>query len=174
MKQNILLVSYDYDISKKVAEKLADFFSMRVLNSIELFEFDFAPRNISQMIYERGATYVKAQLGKIVKYSSDYENVVLIADISMADTCKECFDNISKDYVSVFLYDTPEAEENFLNKKNLSPELSKLNLYSKEQLFQMHQILKSACDCSIQISGLTLMEVLFKTIGDIKKIYNMN
>ena len=174
MKQNILLVCYDNDISKKVADKLADFFSMRVLNAYELFEFDFAPRNLSQMVSECGADYVKNEFAKIVKYSSDYENVILVADISMADTCKDSFNKINSDYVSVFLHDTPEAEESFLRKKNLSPELNKLFLYSAEELKVKQQVLQQNTDCSVCISGLTLMEVLFKTIAGIKSIYDMN
>ena len=43
MKQNLLVTSYDYDVSKRLAEKLADVFSMRTLDVISLFEFDNMP-----------------------------------------------------------------------------------------------------------------------------------
>lgn len=174
MKQNILLVCYDNDIAEKVAEKLADFFSMRVLNCYELFEFDFMPRSLSQMVAERGTYYVKSELGKTVKYSSDYENVILVADISMAETCRDCFDRISSDYVSILLYDKPETEEKLLLSKKLDDELKKLLLHSKEELDAMQQLLKQNLDRSICITNLSFMDIFIKTIAEIKSVFNMN
>ena len=54
MKQNILVVSYDYRFSKSIASKLAEVFSMHLFDEIELFEFDHIPQSIDEIWDSQG------------------------------------------------------------------------------------------------------------------------
>ena len=42
-----------------MAKKVAEFFSMRLFDSIEMFEFDHAPRKIDEVVSDFGINYVK-------------------------------------------------------------------------------------------------------------------
>lgn len=174
MKQNILVVSYDFDVSKSVAEKLADFFSMRVLNQIDLFEFDYIPRSLREMIKIRGTEFVKKELNGLIKGASDFENVVLVADFSMADAGKENLLHLNQNYNIVYLFKSIEKEHQELLKKAFSPEEKQLFYHTPDELKEKQALLHDLSDVSIDITGLTAMDIFFKTVGAIKSIYNMN
>ena len=67
MKQNMLVLSYDYELSKRIAEKLSDAFSMRVLDSIDLFEFDHIPFSFKEILEKNGIEYVIKKMKSIIK-----------------------------------------------------------------------------------------------------------
>ena len=85
MKQNLLVVSYDYELSKQIAIKLADVFSMRFFDQKELFEFDHMPMSFREIYSLNGADYVKKKMKSIIGMELDFDNAVFVADISFAD-----------------------------------------------------------------------------------------
>lgn len=174
MKQNILIVCYDFDTSKKVADKIADFFSMRVLNEIELFEFDYVPRSLVDMINLRGINFVREELSKTVRNSLDFENTVFVADIGMAETCKKYFEKLCENYVVILLSKDPEIAGEELTRKPYSPEVKRLLCHSPAKLAEFENTLNQISDITIDLRGKTFMDIFFKIVGDIKKIYNMN
>ena len=94
MKQNLLILSYDYTLSKRLSAKFADNFSMRVFDQRELFEFDHLPRSFSEVLLERGREYVFKKFKSIIKMEFDFENTVFVADYSLADYAYDIFHNI--------------------------------------------------------------------------------
>ena len=91
MKQNLLVTSYDYDLSKRLAEKLADAFSMRVLDAIGLFEFDHIPRSFQEMLDLNGKDYVMKELRSILNMELDFDDTVFVTNVSFADNCYDLF-----------------------------------------------------------------------------------
>ena len=65
MKQNLLITGYDYDLSNRLAKRLADIFSMRVFDQTELFEFDHMPLSFSEVFKTNGIEYVKKKMKSI-------------------------------------------------------------------------------------------------------------
>ncbi len=172
MKQNILIVSYNEELSKNISQKLADFFQMRVLRQVELFEFDYAPRNLSDMIKLRGEDYVRGEFDRIVRSSSDYENIVLVADISLADNCKNYIEILHKNYLTIFLSDDISKEAGRLSEIYENTDFSDFYIYSPEQLLQKHSTLCEVADIVTKINGLSLTEIYFKVVGDINRFYS--
>ncbi len=174
MKQNILIVGYDFRVSKSVAEKLAEFFSMRVLDELELLEFDYVPRGIDELILLRGVDFVKQELIGLLKGGIEFENVIYIADFSLAAAPKETLFKVNQNYVLVFLYKDSAAEALELSRKQPSSGLEKLFYYSEPEIVQNHEFFSEVADIKIDITGLSAMDIFFKTVGGIKNFYNMN
>ena len=91
MKQNMLVTSYDYDVSKRLAEKLADVFSMRTLDMISLFEFDHMPNTFSEIYKINGKDYIEKEFRSILKMELDFDNVVFVANLGFADKLEDLF-----------------------------------------------------------------------------------
>ena len=174
MKSNILVVSYNQNLSKQVAEELATEFSMRVFSAIELFEFDNAPRSLSEMIAIRGASYVKQELAGIVKFSTDYENVVFVADLSMHETCKDFLLKIISSYVVVLLKDEPEKEEQVLLNRNYDQYEKELYFYNQEGLEIAENAIGEYADVVVNINNRNNAEIAAEIVEAIKTIYNVN
>lgn len=174
MKENILIVSYDQGLSRKIADKLADIFSMRVFSAIELFEFDNAPRTLSEMIAIRGVDYVKSELAGAVKFSTDYENVVFVADISMHETCMDFMPKVISKYLVILLQSDPESEEISLANKIYDSYERELLYHNREYLEIAENSLSEIADVVVQITGKSDDEIVADTLGAIKAIYNLN
>ena len=174
MKENILVVSYDPDLSRRVADKLAESFSMRVFSAMELFEFDNVPRKLSEMIAIRGIDYVKNELAGIVKFSTDYENVVFVADLSISETCKDYFAKIISKYLVVLLKNDPQKEVEALEKKNYDALEQELYLYNLEDLEVAESALSEISDVVVNVNGKRDREISNQIVEAIKTIYNVN
>ena len=174
MKQNILVVSYDYNLSLDLANRLAEYFSMRVLSEVDLFEFDNVPRSLSEMVALRGPEYVKEQLGREVKSSTEFENIIFVADLNMADTCKLFFEQIVQSFNIVLLSKNVEVEELELSKYNFNDYEKEIFYQTKGDLMLKKQVLSEICDVKLDVDGLTELEIFLKAVSDIKNIYNLN
>ena len=104
MKQNLMILCYDYDISKMVANVLSDYFSMGVLDEIELFEFDFSPRTLSDMIEMNGQDFVISKLTKIAKSTCDFEGIIFVSHLKIINLCKENFSDFKENNLIIYLY----------------------------------------------------------------------
>lgn len=98
-----MILCYDYDLSKKVAIELSDYFSMRFLDEIELFNFDFYPRNLSDMIELNGQEFVISKLKKIAKSECDYEGIIFISHLKIIGMCEEKFADFRDNNFIVYL-----------------------------------------------------------------------
>ena len=75
MKSNILLVSLDYDFTKAVAIKLANYFDMHYLDIQGLIEYSLMDKE--NMKLKCGLEYVEREEQKIATSARNYENAVI-------------------------------------------------------------------------------------------------
>ena len=68
MKQNLLVISYDYDLSKRLAERLADVFSMRVFDQIEFIKNAIANAESTEIDKDKLADKLTSVLIKMLEY----------------------------------------------------------------------------------------------------------
>ncbi len=176
MKQNLLIASYDYSVSKRLAEMLAETFSMRVLDQIELFEFDHVPLSFKEVLLKNGGEYVSKKMSSIVKMELDFDDAVFVANLSFADTLQELFYKIKLSNFVILL------------KKNIDDEISELNakvfetdeereffVPSKEVLQKREQsILQNCADIVIDISLLSDEKIIDKIVDKIRSYYSVN
>lgn len=176
MKQNLLVVGYDYDLSKRLAEKLADAFSMRVLDSIELFEFDHIPFSFCEILEQNGVEYVMKKMKSILKMELDFDDAVFVANINMADNALDLFYKIRLSNFIVLYKKKTEQEVVELENKIYKNDKEKEFFVSNEldlKLFE-NSIENNLADAVVEIDGLEDDEIINKIIDKIKNYYSVN
>ena len=175
MKQNLLIVSYDYDKSKEIAKILANDFSLRVFDQKELFEFDHLPLSFSEVFQRNGRNYVLKKMKSIIKTELEFDDVVFIADVCFAENCDDIFYKILLSNFVVFLYkDTAEEilELNIKEYKTIQEkEFCVLN--NNEHQKRKDLIYNGCSDVKIDITNLTQDEIVSKIVDEIKKYYSV-
>jgi hypothetical protein len=176
MKQNMLVTSYDYDVSKRLAEKLAEVFSMRTLDMISLFEFDHSPNTFSEIYKINGKEYIEKEFRSILKMELDFDNVVFVANLGFADKLQDLFYKIKLSNFVILLKKDIESEiEEIKNKQFETKELKDFYLVEKEQLISQEHIIEKDCaDIVVDISNLTDDEIIDNIIDKIKNYYSVN
>ena len=176
MKQNMLVTSYDYDVSKRLAEKLAEVFSMRTLDMISLYEFDHSPNTFSEIYKINGKDYIEKEFRSILKMELDFDNVVFVANLGFADKLQDLFYKIKLSNFVILLKKDVESEiEEIKNKQFETKELKDFYLVEKEQLISQEHIIEKECaDIVVDISNLTDDEIIDNIIDKIKNYYSVN
>ena len=176
MKQNLMIVSYDYDVSKRLATKLADVFSMRVLDSVELFEFDHIPFSFADILENNGVDYVMKEMKSIIKMSLDFDDVIFVANINMANNTLDLFEKIKLSNFVILLKKDSKAEIAELSRKNYNKN-SERDFYVLNEvdlkLFE-NSIETNLADVVIDIDVFDDAEIINQIIEQIKKYYYVN
>lgn len=154
MKNNLFFVAIDYELAKNTAIKVAEFFAMRLFDSVEMFEFDHTPRKINEVLNDFGIDYVKKEMKSVVRMSLDFDEVVSVADFDYLDCWKELFKKIQQKYLVIFLSD--------INNENLT-QIEKLNKMN---------FLTNCCDLAIDVKNLPDEKIFDKIINEIKTYFN--
>lgn len=175
MKQNILIVGYNYELSKRIAEKLAIPFSMRVFDQLELFAFDHMPRSFGDVCKANGPEYIKKKLKSILKMELGFEDTIFVADLVMADDCSDLFHKIKLSNFVVFIHKKAEIElEELKKKKYPSQEETEFFAYNENVLKTREEVIKKDCaDISVDIENLSEDEIIEKIITGIENFYKV-
>ena len=176
MKQNLLVISYDYDLSKQLAEKLSETFSMRVFDQIALFEFDHSPRTLGNVFAEHGRDYVNKKFRSLLKMELDFDDAVFVCDLSIADHSEDLFFKINLSNFVIFLHKNVDIEiEQINNKTYKSAEERNFFVCTKEELLAREQKISEYCaDVNIDITGIDEDKILEVIISEIKGYYSVN
>ena len=57
MKENLMVICYDYGLSRRISKSLADFLDMRLFDMLEMFIFNNAPHKLTDVIKINGEEY---------------------------------------------------------------------------------------------------------------------
>ena len=162
MKRNLLVSSYDYELSKQVAKALAEGFSMRFFDQKELFEFDHIPRKLGEVADEFGLDYVQKELRAIVKGELEFDDVVMVTDISFADNCVDLFYKIKLSNFVVFMYKGIQDEMKELSNKKLAFDAEKTLVCPSQDKLEIREnaIKLELADIIIDVSDKTINQIV--------------
>ncbi len=162
MKQNIMVISYDYTLSKNISNMLAESFNMRAFDQLELFEFDHIPRSFEEVLQIEGKEYIYKKFRSIIKMELEFDNASFAADISLADNCEDIFYKIKLSNFVILLYKPTEVELSEVSSKNSKPTLKEqFFATTSEELKSRQKKINEACaDISINIDGLKDNEIV--------------
>ena len=176
MKQNLLVLSYDYDLSKQVAKNLAEVFSMRFFDQRELFEFDHAPRTFAQVCEEYGTNYVRQELRSIVQGELEFDDAVFVADIGLVDNCQDLFYKIKLSNFIVFLNKDIDEEFAEISQKHFENEnvaellkTDQIKLNQREMAVRME-----LADIEVDVSAKNQTQIVDEIVDKIKNYYSVN
>lgn len=175
MKQNILIVSYDYDVSRQVAKNLADSFSMRTFDQKELFEFDHMPRTFAEVYRLNGKDYVLRKMKSILKMELHFDDAIFIADNCFADNCYDLFYKIKLSNFVVFLTKDIQTEiQEITQKKYSSEECEEFYKISETELKEREYAIRNdVADIVVDISKKTISQICEEIVDKIKNYYSV-
>lgn len=174
MKQNILVVSYNYKLSQKIAKNLAEIFSMRYFDQLELFEFDHIPRRFEDVLSENGEDYVLKKLRSITKMQLDFSDSVYCCDMSFVSNCDDLFYKINLNNFVVFLKkDNTITELQDLETIEYKTNLAKQFFIKNEQTLRNRkkQVAENLADIIVDVTNLSEEEITDRIVDDIKNYY---
>ena len=176
MKQNLLVVSYDYELSKQVAKALAEGFSMRFFDQKELFEFDHVPRTLAEVCDEAGISYVQQELRSILKSELEFDDAVFVTDMSFVDYCQDLFYKIKLSNFVVFLQKNIDEEFAELSKKTFAGNAVKELLCPDQAKLENRKmtIRLELADIEVDVSGKNQTQIVDEIVDKIKNYYSVN
>ncbi len=176
MKQNVLVVSYDYGFSRRIAKKLAEDFSMRLFDELELFEFDNMPRTYDEILNTLGKDYIFKKLKSIVRSEVEFDDSVFVADIGFADNCEDLFFKLKLSNFVVLLTKPIELELEELRYKTYKTNAEKELFSTDEKLLKTREdkIIKNLADIIIDADNLADEQIIEEIVDKIKNYYNVN
>ncbi len=80
MRKNILIVCYNYALSRRVASVVAERLDMRSFDMYEMFKFNNAPNTLEEILKINGKDFVDKKMRSVLKSELDFLGVVFVAD----------------------------------------------------------------------------------------------
>lgn len=174
MKRNIAIVCLDKSVASSTAKLLADQLNMRYFDMRQLFEFDHKPHTFKDIITNYGISYYRQKELSIMKYASDFENVVLNLDFDVSYK-KGTLQSLSNDYLIIFLHISPARATNILAKEEYSCYKEKtMFVMPKEKLQTRIENIRVQADIEVNVSTSSLPKVCKDVMRAINKFYNLN
>lgn len=176
MKQNILIVSYDYEFSKQIAKRIAETFSMRLFDELELFLFDHMPRTYDEIMTTLGKDYIYNKLKWIVNSAVEFVDIVFVADINFTDYCEQIFDKLKvANFIIILTKPIEKKIKELNNKKYWSKAEKELFLLDEETLEKKEEkIIQDLADIVIEADDLNEDQIVDEIVNKIKEFYNVN
>lgn len=174
MKRNIAIVCLDKSVASSTAKLLADQLNMRYFDMRQLFEFDHKPHTFKDIITNYGISYYRQKELSIMKYASDFENVVLNLDFDVSYK-KGTLQSLSNDYLIIFLHISPARATSILAKEDYSCYKEKtMFVMPKEKLQTRIENIRVQADIEVNVSTSSLPKVCKDVMRAINKFYNLN
>lgn len=174
MIKNIAIIGYKREQAYEVAKLLAEQFEMSFLDTVELFEFDNAPRTQSSMIEEFGMRIYRKKFHSTVKYASFFENTVINVDPSVAYS-DSIFKLLKQNCLLIYLNNGTKRVFNYLSKQQYqTKQLKQLYKLSLSNVEKRTKRMRKNADITINTTGVSEFKITSEIIRHIKEFYKVN
>lgn len=171
MVKNIVIVGLDRDITRPVAEILAEQLQMHFLDTIELFEFDHIPRSLSEILVEQKEKYYRKKEVNIMRYASGFENTVIHSESGFVleeDTTKI----IKQNCLLIYLYlPAKRVKENISKKVYKDDAIRRFFNISLAKIEKRHEILNKCCDIKVNVADKSVLKIVSGLIRAMDKYF---
>lgn len=173
MVQNIAIISFKKNQAYEVSKLLAEQLDMSFLDTVELFEFDNAPRTQTDMIRDFGLKTYRKSICSTVKYASFFENTVINIDPS-ALSSQKIFDIIKNNCLLIYIGNGTKRVHGFLQKqKYASKELEKIYKLSLEKIQKTDEKIRKNADIVVGAVGPHDLKLVSEILRHIKDFYGV-
>ena len=172
MIQNIAVVSLNREKSYEVAKLLAKELDMLFFDSLELFEFDNVPRDLSQMLEEYGESHFRKKEKGMIGYVSEFTNCIIHLESGMAET-EENLKKIKETSMLIYIHEPASKINKKLEKKAYKTEQEKLFFnVGIDRIKKRISALKKNADIMVNEEGSEL-KISSQILRKIKEFYNL-
>jgi shikimate kinase len=103
VKENLMVICYDYGLSRRISKSLAEFLDMRLFDMLEMFLFDNAPYRLTDVINMSGEEYAAKKMRSVIKTELDLTGAVFAAEPKMLGLNQDLFDKLKENNFILFL-----------------------------------------------------------------------
>ena len=173
MVQNIAIIGLDRDISREVASLVANELEMHFMDTIDLFEFDNKPRDLSEMLKVFGVRHFRKKEKGTIKYVSSFNQTVINFESGSA-SCKENLKTIKENCLIVYLKKRKPSLIRDLKKKNYaSVYLKRFYLLTDNAIKRRNDNLVKYADIVINVDNQSVFKITSELIRQIKAFYGV-
>jgi N12 class adenine-specific DNA methylase len=169
MRKNILVICYNYALSRRVASVLAERFDMRSFDFYEMFKFNNAPNTLEDVLSINGKEYVDRKMRGVLKTELDFLGVVFVADTKVLVSNQDLFEKLKENNIVLLLKNDFKTE--FAQRENISFMSEAEKEYFSLQLDELRlaeQTLEDHfADIVVDISELGYSEIIEKIVSSL-------
>ncbi len=166
MKENMMVICYDYGLSRKISSSLADFLEMRLFDMFEMFVFNNAPYKLTDVIKINGFEYANKEMRGVLKTELDLSGVVFAAEPKMLGLNQDLFEKLKECNLILFLKRNYRNDflfrENMAFKSQVDKDFFKLEI--DELTENANNIENNLADIVIDIDGLNYDQIKEKVL----------
>lgn len=169
MRKNILVVCYNYALSKRVASVLAERFDMRSFDMYEMFKFNNMPNTLEDVLRINGEAFVDKKMRGVLKTELDFLGVVFVADTKVLSKNQDLFASLKENNIVILLKNDFKTEysqrENNTIMSDVEKEYFSLNL---DELCETELMIETQfADLVIDINELNYTEIIKKVVASL-------
>lgn len=172
MRKNIVIVSYNYALSKRIASILAERFDMRMFDMFEMFKFHNMPNTLADVLRINGKAFVDKKMRGILKDALEFSGIIFVADLKVVGENPDLYEVLKEN--NSFLFMKNDFKVEFSQRENLailSPEEKEYFSIPLDSLNEMEQnIEKNLADFVVNIEGLTFNEIKESVLEKLKEL----
>ena len=172
MKENMMVICYDYGLSRKISKSLADFFEMRLFDMLEMFIFNNAPYRLTDVININGMEYANKEMRGVLKTELDLSGAVFAAEPKMLGLNQDLFEKLKECNFIVFLKRNYRNDflfrENMAFKSQVDKDFFKLEI--DELAESSINIENNLADIVIDIDGLNYDQIKEKVLKTLESV----
>lgn len=170
MRKNIIVICYDYALSRRIACILAERFDMRFFDMYDMFAFDNAPYTLTDVLKINGEDYADKEMRGILKNELDFSGVVFVVDTKIISKNADLFEQLKENNVIIFLKNDFKRE--FAEREHIafkSPEEKKYFTLPIDELVLVEQFISdNLADIVLDIDNLTYSEIKDNVIKNLE------
>lgn len=172
MRKNIIIICYNYALSKRIASALAEHFDMRTFDMYEMFKFHNMPLSLAEVMQINGEEFVDKKMRGILKDELDFSGVVFVVDTKVIGKNQDLFEKLKETNIVVFLKDDFKAEYAQRERINfVSEEERKYFTLEVDELYECERIIeKDFADIVVDINNSNYEETKGKVVTSLEKI----
>lgn len=161
MKENLLVVCFDYALSRRVSKSLAEFLDMRLFDMLEMFVFNNAPYRLTEVIQINGKEYANKEMRGVLKTELDLSGAVFVVEPKILGLNQDLFEKLKQRNLVLFLKRDYKTEYSIREKMLFRSEEDKefFRLEIDELTETAITIENNLADIVINIDGLNFEQI---------------
>lgn len=172
MRKNILVVCYNYALSRRIASVIAERLDMRSFDMYEMFKFNNVPNTLEDVLSINGKDFVDKKMRGVLKTELDFLGVVFVADMKVLVENQDLFFQIKESNIVLQLKNDFKTE--FAQRENINFMTDAEKEYfsfALDELLEAENILETKlADVVVDINELSYGEIIDKVITSIEKL----
>ena len=171
MKENLMVVCYDYGLSRRISNSLAEFFEMRLFDMFEMFVFNNAPYSLTDVIKINGIDYANKEMRGVLKTELDLSGTIFAAEPKMLGLNQDLFERLKE--VNLILFLKRNYRNDFLFRENMAFKSQEDKGFFKLEIDELTEnsttIEEKLADVVVDIDGLNFEQIKEKVIETLQK-----